>query len=226
MAWWDLPRIPEPEIMNAEGDVSAYAAAATEPYLDALDNAWVDKILDLGILAGSALDVGTGPGSIPLKLARRNPNLRLVGVDRSPVMIREARRAAADENLTDRVCFLVGSAHRTCFPDDCFDLVVSNSLLHHLRDPVGVFREMERVARPGGLVVFRDLRRPSAFSYPWHLQWYGRRYTGRMKQLYADSIHAAYTDRELSGLLEQASLDKARVLAFDRTHLGFLFRKD
>ena len=226
MTWWTLPRVPEAEVMSEAEGVSAYASAAAQAYLDALDDTFVEQVLGFGLDSGLALDVGTGPGRIPLKIARRNPKLRVVGVDRSEAMIQAARNAARERDSGGRLRFLLGDANRLSFPDAAFDLVLSNSLLHHLADPVCVFREMERVTRAGGWILVRDLRRPSRVSFPWHAAWYGRHYAGLMRDLYGASLRAAYSPPELRDLLNRASLGSACPFALGRTHLGFVMRKE
>ena len=226
MAWWTLPRVPEGEVMSEAEGVSAYASAAAQAYLDALDDTFVEQVLGFGLDSGLALDIGTGPGRIPLKIARRNPKLRVVGVDRSEAMIQAARNAARERDSGGRLRFLLGDATRLSFPDAAFDLVLSNSLLHHLADPVCVFREMKRVTRAGGWILVRDLRRPSRVSFPWHAAWYGRHYAGLMRDLYGASLRAAYSPPELRDLLNRASLGSACPFALGRTHLGFVMQKE
>lgn len=226
MAWWTLPRVPEAEMMSEAEEVSAYASAAAQPYLDALDDTFVEQVLGFGLDSGLALDVGTGPGRIPLKIARRNPKLRVVGVDRSEAMIQAARNAAREQDSGGSIRFLLGDANRLSFPDAAFDLVLSNSLLHHLADPVCVFREMARVTRAGGWILVRDLRRPSRVSFPFHAAWYGRHYAGLMRDLYGASLRAAYTPQELRDLVNRASLGSVCPFALGRTHLGFVMQKE
>lgn len=225
MSWLISPRRPEPEVMNEAEEVEAYASATAEAYLDSTDNTLVEHVISLGFESSLLLDVGTGPGGIPLKMARRCPSLRVVGVDRSLNMIRRARQAARAQQLSERAHFLIADAHRLPFPDGSFDAVLSNSLLHHLRDPGAVFDEMARVAKAEGVVVLRDLRRPSRPIFPLHVRWYGRYYSGRMKKLYEDSVRAAYTARELAELLRRSSLADARIFFHARTHLGFVRRR-
>lgn len=219
--WLALERTPEPEVMDEAEEVDAYASAAAQAYLDAVDDTLVEQVLSFGPLEGWLLDVGTGPGAIPLKIARRSAKLRVVGVDRSPGMLREAERAARAEHLSDRAQFLLADAARLGFKDASFDVVLSNSLLHHLPNPVAVFNEMARVAKPQGLVLLRDLRRPSRLLFPFHVRWHGRHYTGTMRKLYQDSVRAAYTARELAGLVEASALAGAEAFEHRRTHLGF-----
>ncbi len=207
----------------AEADeVEAYASAAALAYLDAIDNSLVEQAISLGPWSGWLLDLGTGPGGIPLKIARRSPDLHVVGIDRSLNMIRAARQATAEQKLEARAQFFVGDAKRLCFPDASFDLVLANSLLHHLTDPVAAFDEIARVVKPGGSVLMRDLRRPSRLVFPFHVRWYGRYYSGMMKKLYVDSVRAAYTAEELSDLLRRSALRDARIFLHERTHLGFV----
>lgn len=224
MGWLSLKREPELEVMEGAEEVEAYASAAAQAYLDSLDNSWVERVLLYAPPTGLLLDIGTGPGGIPLKIARRCPGLRLYGVDHSAAMIGAARRAAADPanaGLAERVCFLRSDAHQLCFHNASFDVVISNSLLHHLDNPLEPLNEMARVARPGAVVLLRDLQRPSRLAYPLHVRWYGRYYSGLMRKLYEDSVRAAYTCKELTALLGRLNL-RAEVFREGRTHLGFI----
>lgn len=93
---------------------------------------------------GRILDLGTGPGFLPLELVRRSPELEVVGVDPSPGMVALARR------LCGGVRFVVGGAYALPFPPSSFDMVVSVGVLHHLLDPRRALREIRRVLRPAG----------------------------------------------------------------------------
>jgi len=222
MNWLTLPRKPEPEAMGDADEVEAYASAAAQAFLDAIDATLAEQVLALGPPQGWLLDVGTGPGGIPLKIARRCPGLRVVGIDYSWNMVRTARQAASAQGLAERVCFFVGDANQLCFPDACFDFVLSNSVLHHLSNPVTLLKEMARVAKPEGVILLRDLRRPSRLAFPLHVRWHGRYYSGLMYKLFRDSMQAAYTGKELAELLRQAALPEARIFYHERTHLGFI----
>ena len=223
MDWLTLPRTPEPEVMESADEVEVYSSAAAQRYLDAIDNTLVDHIARLGGASGRLLDVGCGPGNIALKIARRWPGVRVVGVDFSQNMILAARAAAASQQLTARTDFLAGDAKKLPFPDGAFDFVLSNSVLHHLQDPLGMLDEMARVVKPGGIVLLRDLRRPGRLICPWHVRWYGRHYSGLMKKLFTDSVRAAYTGEELTRMLQASGLAVARVFYHERTHLGFVY---
>ena len=234
--WLRLPRVPEPEVMDDRCEVEAYSSATAQAYLEKIDDTFVEHSLRLlrgrtsRAECGRALDIGCGPGQIVLKLAQRLPGWRFAGVDRSPNMVRQALAARDDaaqrtgSDLALRVQYFVADGSNLPFADAGMDLILCNSVLHHLHQPAKLFAEMARVAAPSGIILLRDLRRPSRLAYPLHVRWHGRHYSGLMYKLYCDSVRAAYTPEELAGLLRPSPLRDARIFTFGRTHLGFEHR--
>ncbi|MBZ5695722.1 MAG: class I SAM-dependent methyltransferase [Acidobacteriia bacterium] len=225
MALFDLPRVPEPEVMEDSAEVEAYSSAAAQSHLDAIDDTFVEHALGLlkGCERGRALDIGTGPGQIVLKLARRLTRWKFVGVDRSPGMIAQAQAnlASAGAGLAGRVEFQVADGNRLEFPERSFDFVMCNSVLHHLAEPQNVLTEMARLAKPTGAILLRDLRRPGRLKFPLHVRWHGRNYSGEMRRIFRDSVRAAYTVPELQRLLDGSPLrGSARVFTHGSAHMG------
>jgi ubiquinone/menaquinone biosynthesis C-methylase UbiE len=103
----------------------------------------------------SVLDVGCGPGTITVDLARRVAPGEVVGIDASADVV-AAATATAEEAGSTGVRFAVGDVYALDHPDGSFDVVHAHQVLQHLADPVAALREMGRVARPGGLVAVRD----------------------------------------------------------------------
>ena len=206
--------------MESNEEAEAYSSAAGQAHLDLLDNTFVDHVLSLGACSGLALDVGTGPGQIPIKLALRLPQLKIVGIDLSEAMLAKARNSAAAAGVEGQVRFEMADARRLPFPDRHFDLVMCNSLLHHAADPLATLNELARVTRPQGALLLRDLSRPSALAFPFHVRWFGRHYQGLMKQLFTDSVRAAYTLRELSDLLARSKITGGKVFRRGQSHIG------
>jgi 2-polyprenyl-3-methyl-5-hydroxy-6-metoxy-1,4-benzoquinol methylase len=101
------------------------------------------------------LDVGCGPGTITVDLARRVGPGPVVGVDSAATVIDVARTTAARSGVSN-VRFTVGDVHHLDFADGSFDIVHAHQVLQHLSDPVGALTEMARVCRPGGVVAARD----------------------------------------------------------------------
>lgn len=218
-ARWYPPRVLEPEVMVGEEEAGAYMDAAAAAHLARLDAGWAALVVRSGPRGRArVLDVGTGGGQIPSLLAKRRPAWRIWGVDRSPAMLRagldalavtrgEARRSARLFTLG----LAVAEARRLPFPDGLFDLVVSNSLLHHLADPTPVLDEIARVVRPTGRVLLRDLRRPPRPVFRAWIAWHGRSYRGPMRELYEASVAAAFTPAELEAVLRGSGLAGAVV---------------
>ena len=116
----------------------------------------------------SLLDVGCGPGTITLDLARRVAPGRVVGVDVSADVIAQARRdASADRAGADgplSVEFV--AADFRGLDRGPFDVVHAHQVLQHLSDPVGALRAMRRLAGPGGIVAARDSDYPAMLWAP------------------------------------------------------------
>ena len=100
------------------------------------------------------LDVGCGPGTITVDLARRVTPGRVVGIDSAADAIDAARSAADEAGVT--VELAVGDVYALDHPDASFDVVHAHQVLQHVGDPVRALREMRRACRPGGVVAARD----------------------------------------------------------------------
>jgi len=100
---------------------------------------------------GRVLDVGTGKGQLPIRIAQGNPNLDLYGVDISSKAIEAAKFAARSAKLPGKTPrFQVGDISSLAFENGYFDLVVSTYSLHHWPDGVAGLNEIHRVLKPGG----------------------------------------------------------------------------
>lgn len=106
--------------------------------------------------AGLMLDLGTGPGYLPIEIAKRNPRIRIVGIDLCETLIRTARANAGKARLSGQLFFETGNAAALPYKGNCFDMVISTGMLHSLRDPVAVFREVFRLLKPEGKALVYD----------------------------------------------------------------------
>ncbi|WP_022888062.1 methyltransferase domain-containing protein [Agromyces italicus] len=102
------------------------------------------------------LDVGSGPGTITLDLARRVRPGRVRGIDVSAEVVAQAEGLAESEGVRN-VSFAVGDAYALDAPDDSYDVVHAHQVLQHLARPVDALREFRRVLKPGGLLAVRDV---------------------------------------------------------------------
>jgi SAM-dependent methyltransferase len=102
------------------------------------------------------LDIGSGPGTISIDLARRVRPGRVIGVDASAEIVEQANGLAASSSVSNAE-FRVGDAYALDFADQTFDIVHAHQVLQHLARPVDALREFRRVLRPGGIVAARDV---------------------------------------------------------------------
>ena len=98
---------------------------------------------------GRILDIGCGPGYLPIQVARLSENTFIEGLDLSPKMVRLAANNAVKYAVEKRVKFRVGDANGLDCRDEDYDMVVSTGVLHSLRDPVQFLNECFRVLKPG-----------------------------------------------------------------------------
>jgi ubiquinone/menaquinone biosynthesis C-methylase UbiE len=114
------------------------------------------------LVEGSILDLGTGPGFLPIEIAKLSPGITIMGLDLSSELLKMAEKKAYAAGVSDRVHFRLGSAALVPFEDNRFDLVLSTGMLHMVKDPLKVFQEIHRVLKPGGQALILDPARVSS----------------------------------------------------------------
>ncbi|MDR1997240.1 MAG: malonyl-ACP O-methyltransferase BioC [Candidatus Margulisbacteria bacterium] len=102
----------------------------------------------------NALDLGCGTGVVAGLLAARCPHCALVGLDLAPGMIAQAQLKFW-QNAD--IVFQVGDMEHIPYPDESFELIVSNLALQWLDEPRRVFAEVFRALKPGGVFLFSTL---------------------------------------------------------------------
>ena len=187
-----LPRVLEPEAMDTVEEAREY---------DAMDHAAVNGRFVADFLAahgrcrgGEILDVGTGPGQIRDRALPRRPGG--TGVRRRPGG-GDARPGAANvaqAGLTARIQCVQGDAKVLPWPDGRFEAVISNTIVHHIPDPLPALAEMSRLVAPGGTLFVRDLARPATSEEVAALvATYAGGESPSAQGLFAASLHAALT---------------------------------
>ncbi|MEX0607023.1 MAG: methyltransferase domain-containing protein [Halofilum sp. (in: g-proteobacteria)] len=97
------------------------------------------------------LDVGCGTGVLLAELGRQQPQARLTGVDLVGEML-----AVAQERLPEETELMTAPAEALPFEDATFEVVISSSVLHYIRQPQRALDETARVLVPGGRLVLTD----------------------------------------------------------------------
>lgn len=209
-----MERILENEAMDDAEEACEYDAMDFR----AVNGAFADDVVALGLRRGHALDVGTGTARIPILIAGRLPDVRLTALDASEAMLELGRKNVAEAGLEGRIALVSGDARRLPFPDATFDGVFGNGFVHHLPDPTDFFREVARVAKPGAVILIRDLLRPETPEVADELV---ERYAGdaspRQRQLFRDSLGASLALDELAAMLAAAGLTEAMGGALSQT---------
>jgi ubiquinone/menaquinone biosynthesis C-methylase UbiE len=103
------------------------------------------------------LDVGCGNGADTIPLATLvGPTGQVIGLDLDPALVAEADRRAEAAGVREWVQHRVGDASAMPFDDNTFDAIHSERVFILLADPISVFAEMVRVAKPGGWLAVID----------------------------------------------------------------------
>jgi ubiquinone/menaquinone biosynthesis C-methylase UbiE len=108
------------------------------------------------IESGRILDIGTGPGYLPIEIAKRLTNTRIDGIDLSKRMIELARENAKNADVLSQINFEQGNAIKLEFEDNLYDIVVSTGVFHSWKHPVRAIDEIHRVLKPEGLALIYD----------------------------------------------------------------------
>jgi ubiquinone/menaquinone biosynthesis C-methylase UbiE len=123
------------------------------------------------------LDNGCGIGHLRKILPEK---MNYVGLDISQGMLQVARKRSMN--------VVVGDSQNLCLTDDCLDLIVARSLLHHLPDPEAAIIEMQRVLKRGGEVVFLDTNFSFINNIPRWAVYKGTRFSREHKNLKSRDI--------------------------------------
>lgn len=211
-----MHRVLEQEVMDTQEEAESY---------DAMDHrepnaAFVARLLELGA-RGRMLDIGTGPGHVPLSVCDRCDDGIVVGVDMSRHMLAIARRHLAVSVHTGRIAFSLADAKCLPFGQGCFDAVFSNTLLHHIPDPRPFLAEAWRVLRHGGVLLIRDLFRPRTDQRVDELvAAHASDATALQRELFRASLKAALTPRELQAMGKDAGLRGVEVVVDSDRHMS------
>jgi len=210
-----LERVLESEVMDTWEDAVEYDSMD----FTGVNMAFAERALELGPPEGIILDAGTGTARIPIIMAQRRPTLRIWAIDLSENMLKIGNKNVDEAGLDQYIQLRKADAKSLPYPDDYCDMVISNSIVHHLPDPLPFLKEVNRITKPNGGIFLRDLIRPPDERVPEELtEKYAGECTEYQKKLYRDSLRASFTIREMEELIKQSGMRGLTVLPSSDRH--------
>jgi ubiquinone/menaquinone biosynthesis C-methylase UbiE len=210
-----LERVPETEVMDVWEDAVEYDSMD----FTGVNGAFAQRSLELGPPSGLMLDCGTATARIPILILQQNINFQITGIDLSGNMLKIGEANIVDADLRGAISLHCIDAKELPFPNNHFDMVISNSLLHHLSIPISFLKEANRVIKPNGGILIRDLIRPKDRK---GVDLLVDRHTGdssdRQRKLFQESLLSSFTLKEVEELLTLSGIHGARVVQSSDRH--------
>lgn len=199
-----MQRVTEPEVMDSDQEAIEYDAMDfTE-----INTAFAKRAIEIGPPSGLILDAGTGTARIPIILCQMRPQWQIIGIDLAQSMLQFGLENVDRANFQAQIKLEFVDAKQMPYPDEHFDMVVSNSLIHHLPNPLPFLQELKRVLKPNGAILLRDLIRPTSGEILNKIvENVAADCNSKQKQLFSDSLYAAFTLEEVKELIKQTSLE-------------------
>ena len=165
-----------------------------------------------------ALDVCCGTADWTIALANEvGPEGKVVGLDFSKNMLKIGEQRVKELNL-DQVSLMHGNAMELPFEDNSFDYVTIGFGLRNVPDYMKVLKELNRVAKPGGMVVCLDTSQPTMLGFKQGYYFYFRFIMPMFGKLFAKSyseyswLQESARDfpgmKKLENMFKQAGMEK------------------
>ncbi|GAC1520378.1 MAG: class I SAM-dependent methyltransferase [Polyangiales bacterium] len=216
-----MQRVLEPEVMDTAEEALEY---------DAMDHRAVNALFCEDLLACEpaprrVVDVGTGTALIPIELCRRHPTCRIVAVDLAEHMLTRARANVNGAGFRDRIELVLADAKGSGLERHGFDVVMSNSIVHHIPDPARALADMLSLLSSGGLLFVRDLERPvDEPSVQRLVDTYAGSEAPKARALFEASLRAALTLGEVRAILAPFGVPPAAVERTSDRHWTLVHR--
>ncbi len=211
-----MNRILEPELMDDPKQAEAYARAdfAEE------NQGFVDRFKEYfpEFAQGKVLDLGCGPADILIRFAKLYPACEVIGIDASAPMIQLGEQAVQQAGLADRIT-LRCERYEEVVGARIVDAVISNSLLHHLPNPLQFWQKLRQLVKPGTPVLVMDLLRPeSPEAAQAIVDQYAANEPDILRRDFYNSLLAAFTEDEIGSQLARMNLTRLLIDIPDDRH--------
>ena len=213
-----MKRITEPELMNEPAQAIAYAQADfNEPHSMFID--LFKQRFSQHHIKGHVIDLGCGPADISIRFAKAFPECRIDAVDGADQMLKQAEIALQREHLQGRIRLVEAYLQEMILPRDEYEIIISNSLLHHLHDPGALWHSIKNLA--GNSIVFiMDLMRPPGLEDVERLvKEYAANEPEVLQRDFYHSLCASFRPEEIEKQLADARFRQLKVEIVSDRHL-------
>ena len=213
-----MQRRPEPELMDLPEEAKAYARAKFPDVVESV----VARLGELGAGRKNArmVDLGTGPGTIPVMIAKAHPSWHITAVDAAKAMLTIAGVSIKMAGVADRITLKLADVKATGLPNQSFDIVFCSSVVHHMPDPAPLWQEIKRLAAPGALIFVRDLRRPESENAAKETMLkHASQESELLQEEFYRSLLSAFTVDEVRQQIDEAALSTLKVEALGDRYL-------
>ncbi len=214
-----IERTPEPELMNDEAQARAYSDAdfsvPHDMFIDTFKAAHPnyhgqDQVLDLGC----------GPADVTCRFAKAYPTTQIDACDAAEAMLALAKQRVSDQQLSQRIQFFHTYLPALTGLKTHYSTIISNSLLHHLAEPMVLWNTIKNLATSGTRIFIMDLRRPTSRAAAIDLcERYAINEPAVLQHDFFHSLLAAYCPDEVHEQLEQADMKHLNVMTPTDRHL-------
>ncbi len=171
-------------------------------------------------IEGNILDLGCGPADVTVRFARSFPQSKIDAVDGAEAMLQYGQQRIEQENLTDQITLIHEILPATTKLRQQYDVIISNSLLHHLADPATLWDTIRQKCADNGFVFVMDLMRPASQQQAKQfVELYASNEPEVLQRDFFYSLLAAHRPDEVGAQLEKAGLDWLSVKALTDRHL-------
>ncbi len=211
-----MERVLEPELMDDPEQAMAYAKADFENENQGFVNRFLEYYPDF--TEGHVLDLGCGPADIPIRFLKALPHCRVTAVDASPPMIKLAEAAIGKAGVADRIALRCERIQALALPEPA-DAALSNSLLHHIPNPLQFWYGLKKQVKSGSYVLVMDLLRPeSPEAAQAIVDQYAANEPAILRRDFYNSLLAAFTEDEVAAQLAELNLSRLLIDVIDDRH--------
>jgi len=213
-----MKRIPEPDLMDDAEQARAYAAADFSAPHDAFVKLFAARFPDFS--GHEIIDLGCGTADVIIRFAKAFPSIKIFGIDGAQAMLdigmQDIQKNGLERNIRLKRCKLPDRDPSS----KKYDAVISNSLLHHLSDPLILWHTVKTCTQPGAPIFIMDLLRPdNVESAKALLQRYAADTSPLLQKDFFNSLLAAYSVIEIRKQLNAAEIEYLHIDVVSDRHV-------